>query len=188
MKPTAYSTAWSLISGLLVVLALAFGPVGCQDGAVWVLPEQGSIQQGAFELKVYWSPGMVPSTLQVSINDQEITSSMSPTSASPFTGTEVGGVVGLLINPLPGRKLLSAQMQDANGMPYGATSIFTSTSWTPRSGFAGGAMVFECKHSFMNSAYQIPGFDLDLGFSEGLCAMLPISGVFPSGDSAFRNR
>jgi hypothetical protein len=128
---------------------------------------------------------MVPSTLHVSINGEEITGSMSPASMSLSTDVEIAGVLGVSINPFPGKKLLSAQMNDANGLPYGDTSIFTSTSTTAREGFAGGLMVFECESSFMNSRLQIPGFDLDLGLSEGLCTVLPITGVFPSGDSTY---
>ena len=99
--------------------------------------------------------------------------------------TEIGEGLRMLIDPFPGKKLVSAQMLDAYGLPYGATSIFTATSATGRAGFAGGLMVFECTDSFLNSPLQIPGVDLDLGFSEVMCKGLPISGLFPAGDSAF---
>jgi hypothetical protein len=91
----------------------------------------------------------------------------------------------MLINSLPGKKLLSAQMNDTYGLAHSATSIFTATSTTPREGFAGGPMLFECADSFLNSPIQVPGFDLDLGISEVICTMLPIGGQFPAGASAF---
>ena len=185
MKPTIHSNPSLAVFGLLLTLALAFGPVGCEE-AVWVLPEDGSIQQGAFDVQVYWSPDMVPSTLQVAMNDEEITGSMGPSAATGMLpASEIAGVMGMLINPFPGRKLLSAQMLDSYGLPHGATSIFTATSTTGRAGFSGGLMVFECTDSFLNSPLQIPGVDLDLGFSEVICKMLPISGLFPAGNSAF---
>ncbi len=171
MKPTAHSSPSLVVFGLLLTLALAFGPVGCEE-TVWVLPEDGSVQQGPFDVQVYWSPDMVPSTLQVAMNDEEITGSMGPSAAAGMLpAREIAGVMGMLINPFPGRKLLSAQMLDSYGLPYGATSIFTATSTTARAGFSGGLMVFECTDSFLNSPLQIPGVDLDLGFSEGICKM-----------------
>ncbi len=185
MKPTSYSRPSFVVFGLLLTVALALGPVGCEE-MVWVLPEDGSVQQGPFDVQVYWSPDMVPSTLQVAMNDEEITGSMSPSAATGMLpASEIAGVMGMLINPFPGRKLLSAQMLDSYGLPHGATSIFTATSTTGRAGFAGGLMMFECTDSFLNSPLQIPGVDLDLGFSELICKVLPISGLFPAGDSAF---
>jgi hypothetical protein len=172
------------ISGFLLLVALALGPTGCQD-LVWILPEDGSVQRGPFNVQVYWSPDMVPSTLRVEMNDQDITGSMSPASMAPSSDVEIAGVLAVLMNPFPGRKLLTAQMSDSYGLPYGATSIFTATSTAARQGFSGGSMVFECVGSFLNSPIQMPGLDLDLGLSEALCNALPISGVFPSGGSSF---
>ena len=185
MKPTNHSRPCLAVFGLLLTLLLALGPVGCEE-TVWIFPEDGSVQQGAFDVQVYWSPDMVPSTLQIAMNDEEITNSMSPGVAMRMaSATEIGEGLGVLINPFPGKKLVSAQMLDSYGLPYGATSIFTATSATGRAGFAGGLMVFECTDSFLNSPLQIPGVDLDLGFSEVICKGLPISGLFPAGDSAF---
>lgn len=184
MRSKDRSRPGSGVSGLLIVLALALVAAGCQD-MVWVLPEDGSVQRGSFNVQVYWSPGMVPSTLRVSINNEEITGSLSPAAMAPSSEVEIAGVLGMPMNPFPGRKLLTAHMKDSKGLPYGDTSVFTSTSWTARKGFEGGAMVFECVDSFLNSPVQIPGMDLDLGVSEIICNVLPISGVFPSGDSVF---
>ena len=138
MKSTAYSRPLFVFSGLLLLLSLSLGPVGCQD-MVWLSPEDGSVQQGPFDVQVYWSPDLVPSTLQVALNNEEITGSMSPASMSPSFAAEaeIAGVRGMLINPFPGKKLLSAQMNDTYGLPHSATSIFTATSTTPRDGFAG---------------------------------------------------
>ncbi len=174
------------IAGLFLLFALVLGPVGCQD-MVWVAPDDGSVQQGAFNVQVYWSAEMVPSTLRVALNNEEITGSMAPASMSPSFSAEaeIAGVRGMVINPFPGKKLLSAQMNDTYGLPHSATSIFTAASSTPREAFAGGAMVFECTDSFLNSPIQVPGFDMDLGVSELLCKMIPISGIFPAGTSAF---
>ncbi len=185
MKTTAPSRPSSTVFGCLLFLALALGPVGCEK-TVWVFPEDGSVQQGPFDVQVYWSPDMVASTLQVAMNDEVVTGSMSPTAMIGMSpADEIAGVIGMQINPFPGKKLISAHMLDSYGLPNGATSIFTVTSTTPREGFAGGIIVFECVNSFMNSPLQIPGFDLDLGLSEGICKMLPIGGLFPAGDSAF---
>jgi len=185
VKPTVHSRPSFVVFGLLLSVALALGPVGCEE-AVWVLPEDGSVVQGPFDVEVYWSSGMVPSTLQVAINDEQITGSLSPAASIGISpASEIAGVMGMPINPYPGKKLLSAQMLDGYGLPHGATSIFTATSRTGRAGFAGGSMVFECTDSFMNSPLQIPGVDIDLGFSELICKVLPISGLFPAGDSAF---
>ncbi len=185
MKGTVVRKPFSAISGLLLCLALALGPVGCQD-AIWVLPENGSVKQGPFDVEVYWSSEMVASTLQVSMNQVEITPNLSPASSVSITpDVEIAGVMGMWIHPFPGRQVLTAQMLDTYGLPHGVTSIFTSTSTAPRQDFEGGLMVFECLNSFVNSPIQIPGIDLDLGFSEGICMMMPISGLFPSGDSAF---
>ncbi len=185
MKATGFRNPRSAMHGLLLFLALAMVTSGCQE-AIWVLPENGSVKEGPFDVEVFWSPDMVASTLRVSMNDEEITSGMSPAaSVSIEPDVEIAGVMGMLIHPFPGRKLLSAQMLDSHGLPHSVTSIFTSTSTTPRSGFEGGAMVFECVNSFLNSPIQIPGFDLDLGFSEVMCMMLPVSGMFPAGTSAF---
>jgi hypothetical protein len=173
-----------VISGTLLVLAVAFGSSACQD-MVWVSPEDGTVQQGPFDVQVYWSPGMVPSTLQVSLNNEEISGSMSPATRASSGEVEIAGVLGLQINPFPGGKLLSAQMKDSNGLPYAATSIFTATSATSRTGFDGGAMVFECTDSFLNSPLQLPGVDMDLGISEMICKVLPITGLFPAGSSDF---
>lgn|GEM_PF-1573892 len=185
MKPTTLSRRSFLVFGLVLSVALALGPVGCEE-TVWVFPEDGSVQQGPFDVQVWWSPDMVPSTLQVAMNDEEITGSMSPSAATGMSpAVEIAGVMGMPINPFPGKKLLAAQMLDSYGLPHGATSIFTATSTTRRAAYAGGLMVFECMDSFLNSPLQIPGVDLDLGFSEMICKMLPISGLFPAGDSAF---
>ncbi len=193
MKPTTHPRPSLVVFGLLLTLALALGPVGCEE-AVWVFPEDGSVQQGPFDVQVYWSPDMVASTLQVAMNNEVVTDSMCPAASigmSPAAstgmspGAEIAGVMGMLTNTFPGKKLVSAQIMDSNGLPYGATSIFTVTSATGRAGFAGGLMVFECTDSFLNSPLQIPGLDLDVGFSEAICKGLPISGLFPAGDSAF---
>jgi hypothetical protein len=185
VKPTLHSRSSLAVFGLLLSVALAFGPLGCEQ-TVWVFPENGTVQQGPFDVQVYWSPDMVPSTLQVAMNDEKITDSMSPAAAAGvLPDVEIAGVVGMRINPFPGKKLLTAQMLDGQGLPHLATSIFTATSITGRAGFAGGHMVFEPANSFTNSALQIPGVDMDLGVSEIISAVLPVSGLFPAGDSAF---
>jgi ketosteroid isomerase-like protein len=61
-----------VVAGLLLLLALALGPVGCQE-TVWVEPDDGSVQEGPFDAQVYWASDMVPSTLRVSLNNEEIT-------------------------------------------------------------------------------------------------------------------
>jgi hypothetical protein len=165
------------VSGLFLLLSLHLGPAGCQN-TVWVCPEEGSVQEGPFGVQVYWAPEMVASTLRVSMNNEEITGHLSPADIAE-------GVLGVMIRPLPGRKLLSAQLNDSLGIPFGATSVFTSTSTVGRDGFGGGLLTFECESSFLNSPIQVPGFDLDLGLSERICQALPIRGLFPSGDSAF---
>lgn len=177
MDRTAQNRISAAVTGLLLLLSLPLGPLGCQN-TVWISPEDGSVQEGPFGVEIYWAPEMVGSTLRVSMNNEEITGHLSPASI-------VGGVLGVMIRPLPGRKLLSAQLNDSLGIPFGATSIFTSTSTGGREGFGGGLLTFECESSFLNSPIQLPGFDLDLGFSERICQALPISGLFPSGDSVF---
>ncbi len=184
MRATLFARPSTGIPWISLLLALALGPAACQD-MVWLLPEDGSVQRGPFSVQVYWSPDMVPSTLRVAMNDQDITGSMSPASMAPSSDFDVAGVLAVLMNPFPGRKLLTAQMNDTYGLPYGATSIFTVTSIAARGAFSGGSMVFECMSGFLNSPIQIPGLDLDFGVSEVLCKALPISGVFPPGDSSF---
>lgn len=165
------------ISGLFILAAIGLGPAGCQN-TLWVFPEDSSVQQGPFDVQVYWSPEMIDRTLRVSMNNQEITGNLAP-------AAEVDGVLGMMLDSLPGRKLLSAQIHDSYGMPYVAASVFTATSKASRESFPGGLLTFECDNSFLNSPIQIPGFDLDLGLSEVICESLPIIGLFPSGDSAF---
>jgi hypothetical protein len=165
------------VSGLLILVAIGFGPSGCQN-TLWIFPEDSSVQQGPFDVQVYWSPEMIAPSLRVSMNNQEITGNLAP-------AVELDGVLGMMLDTLPGRKLLSAQIHDSYGIPYVAASIFTATSKASRETFPGGLLTFECENSFLNSPIQIPGLDLDLGLSEAICEALPIIGLFPSGDSAF---
>lgn len=177
MKSKARSASFLTVVALPLLFALALGPAGCQE-AVWVFPQEGSVQEGPFDVQVFWSPEMVASTLRVAMNDHEIT-------GSHFRASAGEGFRGMMVQPRPGRKLLSAQLRDSTGVPFGATAIFTATSTADRQNFAGGPLRFECEDSFLNSPIQIPGFDLSLGLSEKICRALPIIGWFPSGDASF---
>ncbi len=163
------------ILGMLCLLLLGGFSSGCQD-AVWIDPEDGSVQEDPLDVRVFWSPEMDPDSLRVSLNNEEIT--------DRFTLSATGLEATTQLDLLPGRKMLTAQLGDQYGLPYSATSIFTVTSSVPREDFPGGYLNFQCESSFVNSKLQVPGLDLDQGFSEMLCGLLPIQGIFPSGESA----
>lgn len=148
---------------------------GCANGPVWVLPPEGSVQLLPLDVEIHWVDGMDSQTLNAKMNSLNLLPELlfGDNHASAY------------VPAVPGRKLLSAFMQDVSGFPYTATSVFTAVSAAPRESFPGGAMRFTCESSFVHSALQVPGFDLDSGFTEEVCKMLTVQGVFPPGDSEF---
>lgn len=168
-----------LFAGLALVVCLA--PLlglplsGCTNGPIWVLPSEGSVQTLPVDLEIHWVDGLDSQTLRATMNSRDLGQDLLVGENSATAS----------VSEVPGRKLLSALMLDLSGFPYTATSVFTAASAAPRESFPGGPMSFVCESSFVHSALQIPGMDMDFGFTDEVCNVLGIQGLFPSGDSEF---
>jgi len=166
-------TGLTLVVCVVPLLALPFS--GCTNGPIWVLPFEGSVQTLPLNLEIHWVDGLDSQTLSATMNSRDLVPQLL--FGENFATASVSDV--------PGRKLLSALMLDSSGFPYTATSVFTAASAAPRESFPGGPMSFTCESSFVHSALQIPGRDMDFGFTDEVCNVLSIQGLFPSGDSEF---
>ncbi|MFC1888792.1 hypothetical protein ACFL4G_03440, partial [Thermodesulfobacteriota bacterium] len=160
---------------LSVVFIAVVVMTGCRP-VIIESPESGSIEEGVVDALVTWDAALDPDTFQAEVNGSDVT--------GEFTVYDTRAEADLDV--VPGKKQLSASVTNTEGSEFGTDSvIFVSTTSLDRDDFEGGLLTFSCESSLLEVEIYVPDLDPDLGLSELFCSLLPVSGIFPPGDSTF---
>lgn len=139
-------------------------------------PTSGSIEEGTVEALVTWDAALDPDTFRAEMNGSDVTGDFTVGATSAEADFDL----------VPGKKQLSASVTNTEGSEFGTDSvIFISTTILGRDDFDGGLLSFTCESSLLELEIYVPDLDPDLGLSELFCSLLPVSGIFPAGDSTF---
>ncbi len=163
---------------LISIMFLGAGVTGCSDLTVTLTPASDSVKTGSFEAQIQWSEGLAAEGLVVYHNNVDISDQFVVGDATASAD----------LSPSPGKKIFTAQLtldvplgEITLPIPSSATSIYTATTDLTRDQFPGELLQFQCTEGLILSPIQIPGMDLDAGFLDVACAVLPVSGLFPRG-------
>ena len=159
---------------LLLVTVCILALTGCVETILIETPLPGSVEEGDVFVRISWDPTIDSTGLLITVNGTDVTGDFSFPDSSTAEAS---------LSLIPGKKFLSVTMPNGPIWAMSASAIFTVTSTCPREEFVGGFLEFTCESSFFDLPISIPGLDAGLGLTDLLCEMLPISGVFPTGEA-----